>query len=148
MPVPSYLDQSKPDAGEADKDMHSIGAGPARYEAAEARKGYIRVKGMAKGAVKAAGVGSAAKRLLSLLKGTNVKPLMAKGQAAHIASLVPGSKMTPADVNAAYGPYREEVAKMLAAYAGVGGAGYGAWRLAKPEPEPSFPQMLKRDLLG
>ena len=139
MPTPSYLDQSRQDAGETDKDRMTPGAGTrphAKYEAAEARIGYTRVPGMAKAQpprktmppqIKAAQTTPRGiMRILHLLKGGNAGRLAAQGRAMHVLSLMPGSTITPDQVNAAYEPYQKEVAKIVATYLGTAGAAGGA----------------------
>lgn len=140
MPTPSYLDSSLQDAGEADKDRHTPGSSCSPHRKYENKElvpieEFTRTPGMAKGqkprtamppAIKQAAAGATVLRLLSLLKGGRSGEYYARGQAAHVASLMPGSTMTPKDVNAAYKPYRDEVGKVMGTWTGVGAAGYGA----------------------
>lgn len=86
-------------------------------------------------------------RLLHLLRGGDTAALMRQGQAAHIASLMPGSPVTPEMVDAAYAPYRAEVGKVVGTYLGAGavaaGLGYAGKHIHADAHKPRMSRALE-----
>lgn len=123
------IDHSRPDPGESAKDIATRGPGLARHRRFERRE--LAVPEFAVKHEKQAQVA----RLFQLLRGGNTAALARQGQAMHILKLL--GQADSAMVDAAYAPYRAEVSKVMGAYAGVGGVGYGAYKLheaSKPKP--------------